>query len=50
MKILRTIMGHLGLATALGGARLRQMTQHALERMAGMPARAVRRVPLGSSS
>jgi polysaccharide deacetylase family protein (PEP-CTERM system associated) len=50
MKIIRTIMGHLGLATALAGARLRLMTQHALERMGGMPARAVRRVPLGSSS
>ncbi|HET8635013.1 MAG TPA: DUF3473 domain-containing protein [Gemmatimonadales bacterium] len=50
MKILRTILGHLGLAAVLGGARLRQMTHDALERIVGMSARAVRRMPLGSSS
>jgi polysaccharide deacetylase family protein (PEP-CTERM system associated) len=50
MKILRTIAGHLGLATVFGGARLRRMAQHAWERIGGMSARAVRRVPLGSSS
>lgn len=50
MKILRTIMGHLGLATVLAGTRLRQAAGHALERMVGMSAREVGKVPLGSSS
>ena len=49
MKILRTILGHLGLAAELGCARLRRMSQRAFERVAGM-SRAVRRVPVGSSS
>jgi glycosyltransferase involved in cell wall biosynthesis len=50
MKILRTIMGHLGLAAVLAGTRLRQAAHRTLERTAGMSAREVREVPLGSSS
>ncbi len=50
MKILRTIRGHLGLAAVLAGTRVRQAAHRALERTAGMSAREVREVPLGSSS
>jgi hypothetical protein len=50
MKILRTIMGHLGLATTLAGTRIGRAARRTLQRMAGMSAREVRRVPLGSSS
>ena len=50
MKILRTIMGHLGLATVLAGTRFRQAAGHALERRVGMSAREIGKVSLGSSS
>jgi polysaccharide deacetylase family protein (PEP-CTERM system associated) len=50
MKILRTIVGHLGLAAVLAGTRLRREARNTFKRMAGLSAPEVREVPIGSSS
>lgn len=50
MKVARTILGHLGLATALAAARTRLALRQALHRAVGMPAHPARRMPLGSAS